>query len=181
MRKTAHALAVPVVLLLAAGIAACGGEVPVGSTPGAPTSGAQETPGGATPTPQQTPGGGDTASGLTLGVGDCFNYDDTNPSSDIEMLSCDSSHMYEVYSLSDIDDKKYSTVPTDDDFATEASNVCYDPFETYVGVPYFSSSYSATYLYPTSSSWVQGDRTIYCLITSQDGKPLTGSARNTNK
>ena len=188
MRRTTHALAVPVVLLLAAGIAACGGEVPVGTTPGAPTSAAQETPGGTT-TDKPSPGngngnggGGIATSVMDLKVGDCFNRSESSDQvATVDVVSCDTPHMYEVYNNSDIDDKKYTTAPTGDDLDTEISNACYDPFQTYVGIDYESSSYKVTAFYPTTSTWVQGDRTINCLITSQDDKPLTGSARNSKK
>ena len=187
MRRTTYALAVPVVLLLAAGIAACGGEVPVGTTPGAPTSAAQETPGGGTATDKPSPGngnggGGTATSVMDLKVGDCFNRSDSSDQvGTVDVVSCDTPHLYEVYNNSDIDDKKYTTAPTGDDLDTEISDACYDPFQTYVGIDYESSSYKVTAFYPTTSTWVQGHRTINCLITSQDDKPLTGSARNSRK
>ena len=187
MRKTTQALAIPVALLLAAGIAACGGEVPVGTTPGAPGSAAQETPGGGTATDKPSPsngnGGGDIATSvMDLKVGDCFNRSDSSDQvGTVDVVSCDTPHLYEVYNNSDIDDKKYTTAPTGDDLDTEISNACYDPFQTYVGIDYESSSYKVIVFYPMTSTWVQGDRTINCLITSQDNKPLTGSARNSKK
>ena len=144
---------------------------------------AQETSGGGAASTKPTASGGETASVMDLKVGDCFNYDDSATQvSSIEMVSCDTPHMYEVYNNSDIDDKKYTTAPTGDDLDTEISLACYDAFEMYVGVAYENSTtYDATSFQPTTGSWSRGDRTINCLITSQDDKPLTGSARNSRK
>ena len=144
---------------------------------------AQETSGGGAASTKPTASGGETASVMDLKVGDCFNYDDSATQvSSIEMVSCDTPHMYEVYNNSDIDDSKYSTVPAGDDLDTEISLACYDAFEMYVGVAYENSTtYDATSFQPTTGSWSRGDRTINCLITSKDGQPTTGSARNTKK
>ena len=179
MRKTTHALAIPVALLLAAGVAACGGETPVTTSTGS----AQETSGGGAASTKPTASGGETASVMNLKVGDCFNYNDSSTQvSAVEAVSCDAPHMYEVYNNSDIDEKKYSTAPTGDDLNTEISLACYDAFEMYVGVAYEeSATYEVTSFYPTTGSWAQGDRTINCLITSKDGQPTTGSARDAKK
>ena len=187
MRKTTHALAIPVALLLAAGIAACGGEVPVGTTPGAPGSAAQETPGGGTATDKPSPGngngGGDIATSvMDLKVGDCFNRSDSSDQvGTVDVVSCDTPHLYEVFNNSDIDDKKYTTVPTGDALSDAVYDACHDAFKTYVGIDYESSSYGFSDFHPSADSWDSGDRTINCLITSQDDKPLTGSARNSKK
>ena len=187
MRKMPHALAVPAVLLLAAGVAACGGAVPVTTSTGAAAPTGQQTSGSnggaSSAKPSTGASDGETASVMTLQVGDCFNYDDSATQvSSVEMVSCDTPHMYEVYNNSDIDDSKYSTVPAGDDLNTEISLACYDAFEMYVGVAYEDSTmYDATSFQPTTGSWSRGDRTINCLITSKDGQPTTGSARNTKK
>ena len=203
MKKTAHALAVPVVLLLAVGVAACGGDVPVGTTPGAtgaPTSGAQETPGSGGGTPTDTPtsdataapgtGGGDRESGVAavseLQVGDCYTYVNTGGTPDfvpivVELVSCDSPHLDEVFYKTQIDDSKYTTVPTEDEILAETRSACRGAFEGYVGIDRDSSSYLGHAYHPSAESWAQGDRAITCLITSQDGQPLTGSARNSKK
>ena len=73
------------------------------------------------------------------------------------------------------------SAPTGDALSDEVYDACHDAFKSYVGIDYESSSYKVTAFYPTTSTWVQGDRTINCLITSKDGQLLTGSARNTKK
>ena len=193
MRRTTHALAVPVVLLLAAGIAACGGEVPVGTTPGAPTSGAQETPGsgggttdkpttGATDTPEAGNGESETVSVTSLKTGDCFNpQGDSSKVTTVERVYCDSPHAEEVFHVADIDDSRYTTAPNKDEMTEEVRYACARTFEDYVGIELGSTIYSVHAYNPTPDSWTQGDRTIICLIADEDGNPLTGSARDSKK
>ena len=182
MRKTTRALAVPAVLLLAVGIAACGGEDSTTST--STGAAAQETSGGGTK-PNASSGSGDaeSISVMNLKVGDCFNEgSDASEVTNVDRVSCDSPHEYEVYNNSNIDDTKYSTAPTGDDLDNEIYEACHDSFEMYVGVPVESSTYATATFNPTPGSWKQqGDRTINCLIASPDGKPMTGSARDSKK
>ena len=199
MRKTAHALAVPAVLLLAIGIAACGGEVPVDTATGGATPAPQQTPGGATPTDTPTPGatatpgtgGGDRETGVIpvadLQVGDCFNYVESDPEwrgkpLHVDLVSCDSPHIGEVYNLAQIDDSQYATLPPDKELVALVHAACNDAFETYVGASYSLSYSGSHYFPPTSDSWASGDRTIVCLITNPNPRiPLTGSARDAER
>ncbi|MCL3778488.1 MULTISPECIES: septum formation family protein [unclassified Actinomyces] len=177
MRKITHALAVPFALLLAVGLTACGDQVPVSSSDDtAVTTAAEETPAADREVESETD------SVMKLQVGDCFNYDDSESTvSEVDFVSCDDPHQFEVYNNSDIDDSVHSTVPVGDALDEEIYNACFDAFEMYVGIPLSDSSYDVQSLQPTVSSWAHGDRTINCLITSQDGTELVGSARGTSK
>ena len=178
MRKTTHALAIPVALLLAAGVAACGGETPVTTSTGS----AQETSGGGAASTKPTASEGETASAMDLKVGDCFNQSsETTEVASVEVVSCDSPHVYEVYNNSDIDDSAYTAAPSSDELDNEIYDACHDAFETYVGISADSSSYGIASFQPTPGTWAHGDRTITCLITSKDHSPLTGSARDSKK
>lgn len=169
MRKTTPALAVPLALLLAAGLAACGNQVPVS----APTTASSSAAAQAEP---------ETGSVMNLQIGDCFNYDDSGSTvSKVDFVSCDAPHMYEVYNNSDIDDSVYSSVPTGDALDEEIQKACFSAFESYVGIPYPDSIYHVQSLQPTVGSWAGGDRTINCLITSADGTELVGSVRGSNQ
>ena len=161
--------------------AAGGGDVPVGTTPDAPTSTAQETPGGSA-SDKPGDGGSRTTPVTDIKVGDCFNKsNETTEVASVEVVSCDSPHVYEVYNSSDIDDSAYTAAPSSDELDNEVYDACHDAFETYVGISADSSSYGIASFQPTPGTWAHGDRTITCLITSKDHSPLTGSARNTNK
>ena len=189
MRTTTRTLAIPAVLLLAAGLAACGGEVPVAGGD-SPTAAVQETPGAGNPSGAPTSGAPSAGTGdggsrsvpaSDLQVGDCFNFDASDEVSTVDVVSRDSPHLFEVFNNADIDGSTYTTVPDGDALNAEIRTACYDAFTSYVGIPYNDSSYQFRSFQPSASSWAQGDRTITCLITSEDGQPLTGSARNTRK
>ena len=120
-----------------------------------------------------------------LQIGDCFNETDdsdtgstggtsTRQIGDVEVVDCSTPHRYEVYSNHQI---TQSTFPDWDTMKSEAQTVCRDAFETYVGVPYEQSQYSASYLAPREGSWARGDRTITCTIKSGDGSTVTGSLK----
>ena len=112
-----------------------------------------------------------------LQVGDCFSFNNNDSSTqvgDVEVVDCNIPHQYEVYNNYQI---PQSTLPDENTMKSEQYTACHDTFETYVGVPYDQSQYKASYLYPTSGSWAQGDRTITCTITTSDGSLITGSLK----
>jgi len=136
-------------------------------------------------TTPSTPTRGRIVHTTNLQIGDCFNETDdsdtgstdgtgTRQIGDVEIVDCSAPHVYEVYSNHQI---TQSTFPDRDTMRSEAQTVCRDTFETYVGVPYEQSQYSASYLTPRESSWTRGDRTITCTIKSGDGSPVTGSLK----
>ena len=136
-------------------------------------------------TTPSTPTRGRIVHTTNLQIGDCFNETDdsdtgstdgtgTRQIGDVEIVDCSAPHVYEVYSNHQI---TQSTFPDRDTMRSEAQTVCRDTFETYVGVPYEQSQYSASYLTPREGSWTRGDRTITCTIKSGDGSPVTGSLK----
>lgn len=169
MRTMTRMFAVPVALLLAAGLTACGDQVPVTSSNEGSTSSNE----GNREVESQTD------SVMKLEVGDCFNYNASQETvSEVDFVSCDDPHQFEVYNNSDI---TAATLPVGTAMEEEVFDACYEAFELYVGVPYEQSSFEIQNLQPTVGSWANGDRTINCLIISQDGSDLVGSARNSNK
>ena len=108
-------------------------------------------------------------------VGDCYNKDTTGSQiGDVEVVDCNIPHQYEVYNNYEI---TLSTLPDEDTMSSEATTACSSTFQEYVGISYNQSQYKASYLYPTSGSWAQGDRTITCTITTSDGSLITGSLK----
>lgn len=205
MRRTTPALALPAIVLLALGAAACGGEaVPV--TQSTSNSGTvTQAPSTTDASPAETSGGGvtsskpaqsaptsgasadtstDTISAMDLQVGDCFTDmgsstgTDNTTISTVDLIDCNAPHLYEVYADGTISS---DTFPDTTAMQDEFTNICYDSFTAYVGVEYSSSIYSVTDLEPTEASWADGDRVISCVLTSSDGSNLTGSAKGTNQ
>ena len=182
--RSVHALALPVALVLALGLSACGssGQIPISE----PTKSAGETTASTDPTsrptgrptestPTATPSGGRAVHSTDLQVGDCYNKDTTGSQiGDVEVVDCNIPHQYEVYNNYEI---TLSTLPDEDTMSSEATTACSSTFQEYVGISYNQSQYKASYLYPTSGSWAQGDRTITCTITTSDGSLITGSLK----
>jgi hypothetical protein len=70
--------------------------------------------------------------------------------------------------------------------STQAIAQCKKVFTGYVGIAQSSSQYSDVDLYPESSDWSSGDRSLQCIAywaTNQDpgGAPLYGSIRGSGK
>ena len=183
MRKTTCALTVT--LLLAVGPTACGSAAP--KVTYAPPAAAQTPPaphGGATDGPEPITGEVRLLAILRTEVGVCSSALDDEPKKvvDYAVMSCEQPHQAEVFSTSYlIDSAAYTSYPTGEEMAHEIQEACHDPFEDYVGIDRYSSSYAAHAYYPSPDSWAEGDRAIDCLIVSKDGSLLTGSARNTRK
>ena len=206
MRKTVHAIALPVALLLALGLSACNGsQVPVSESTGSdetttsahddssqkptekPSVRVSERP-SEEPSEKPTTGPKPTANASTKGrtihstelqVGDCYNYDDSETQvSNVEVIDCSAPHQYEVYSNYQI---TQSTFPDESTMKSEQYAACHDTFETYVGVPYDQSQYDVGTLTPTENSWAQGDHTITCSLMTKDGSLITGSLKGAAK
>ena len=203
MRKTVHALALPVALLLALGLSACnGGQVPVSKSTGSdetttsaradssqepterPTTGRpSERPTTETPTAK-----GRTVQATDLQVGDCYNEPDaasdtTNDDGkrqvgSVEVVDCEVPHQHEVYNNYKI---TLSTFPDSSTMQSQIHTACYSSFEDYVGKSYNESQYEASTLTPTENSWAQGDRTITCTLVTKDNSLITGSLKGAAK
>ena len=198
MRTTTRALALPTALILAVGIAACGSDDSNGSTgTAAPqTTAASDTSSSdsglgsvsddssssapSSASAAATEADAETKSAQDLEVGDCFTDMGTETDDDgatvntVDVVDCSAPHLYEVYKNGDIEADSF---PTGDAMDEKTADVCYDAYADYVGTSLDESSLMATALTPTSSSWTLGDRTVSCVITSQDGSDLTSSAK----
>lgn len=201
MRTTTRALALPTALILAVGIAACGSDDSNGSTgTAAPqTTAASDTSSSdsglgsvsddssssapSSASAAATEADAETKSAQDLEVGDCFTDMGTETDDDgatvntVDVVDCSAPHLYEVYKNGDIEADSF---PTGDAMDEKTADVCYDAYADYVGTSLDESSLTATALTPTSSSWTLGDRTVSCVITSQDGSDLTSSAKGSH-
>ena len=204
MRKTVHAIALPVALLLALGLSACNSnEVPVSeSTSSDETTTSAHDDSSQKPTekpsvrvsekPSERPTTGPkpTATASTEGrtihstdlqVGDCFSFNNNDSETqvgDVEVVDCSAPHLYEVYSNYQI---PQSTFPDENTMKSEQYTACHDTFETYVGTPHDQSQYGASALTPSEDSWDQGDHAITCILMAKDGSQITGSLKGAAK
>lgn len=196
MRQPSHALAVPAALLLALGLAACGGSASESASSSAPSTAASDTmtdtmsDSAATAAAEETVDTStdtstDSVWAMDLEVGDCFTEmaadttDDGETVDKVDLIDCTAPHRYEVYNNYEISDA--TTLPTGDALDEETYNACYDSFQAYVGTSYEDSVYDVTWLTPTPDSWERGDHVISCLATTQDGSDLTKSVKGSNE
>lgn len=121
---------------------------------------------------------------LELSVGDCFQdwegatETETQEVTGVETVSCVDAHDNEVYALLEMTEK---TFPGDTEVRDAASQACLGPFEEYVGTPYLDSRLDVGTLFPTESSWAQGDRMIICFLYDVDFVRLTGSMKGSGQ
>ena len=188
MRKTVHAIALPVALLLALGLSACNGsQVPVSESTGSdetttsahddssqkptekPSVRVSERP-SEKPSEKPTTGPKPTATASTKGrtihstelqVGDCFSFNNNNNDSSTQVGDVEvvDCSAPHLYEVYSNYQIPQSTFPDENTMKSEQYTACHDTFETYVGIPYDQSQYDATTLTPTENSWAQGDRT----------------------
>ena len=209
MRKTVHAIALPVALLLALGLSACNSnEVPVSESTGSdetttsahddssqkptekPSVRVSERP-SEKPSEKPTTGPKPTATASTKGrtihstelqVGDCFSFNNNNDSStQVGDVEVVDCSAPHLYEVYNNYQITQSTFPDTSTMESEQRTACYDTFETYVGTSYDRSQYDATTLTPTEASWAQGDHTITCILKTKDGSEITGSLKGAAK
>ena len=209
MRKTVHAIALPVALLLALGLSACNSnEVPVSESTGSdetttsahddssqkptekPSVRVSERP-SEEPSEKPTTGPKPTATASTKGrtihstelqVGDCFSFNNNNDSStQVGDVEVVDCSAPHLYEVYNNYQITQSTFPDTSTMESEQRTACYDTFETYVGTSYDRSQYDATTLTPTEASWAQGDHTITCILKTKDGSEITGSLKGAAK
>lgn len=118
------------------------------------------------------------ASAFDLDVGNCFNQPDSGSAvGEVTLVDCDEPHDFEVFHLVDAEDGEFPGESAVNEFADVA---CAAAFEGYVGRDYQSSALYISYLYPTASTWQEGDREVVCLLRMDNGQ-LTGSMRGSER
>ena len=112
-------------------------------------------------------------------VGDCFDLNDgldVEEVGEIRAIPCDESHTFEAYAIADLPAGAYPSRTTLD---AEIDAACMSSFEAYVGRDYETSELYVTSFEPTPAGWDEGDRSILCVISTQNAAtPLTGSVRD---
>lgn len=119
-------------------------------------------------------------SALDLREGDCFDLPaDTDTTVErVRAVPCPDPHDNEVYLAFVMSDGPFPGAPS---MAEEAEVRCFDAFESFVGADYFESTLEFFSIRPTSDSWEDGDRTVYCVLNSRDRAKLTGTMRGSGR
>lgn len=117
---------------------------------------------------------------LELEEGMCLNDIDQPLAQDlteVPTVACEDPHESEVFAEVTIPGSDF---PGIDDVQAQAIDQCQEEFRRFVGVEFTASTLNFHYYYPTESSWLVGDRSIYCVIFDP-GRLTEGSLRGANR
>lgn len=117
---------------------------------------------------------------LELNIGDCVMDAAVPLSSDLEGLStvpCDEPHDSELFSIVLAQGDNY---PGPVALVELGQNQCMKRFGDFVGIDFGSSALDFHFYYPTLSSWGQGDRIVYCMV-SDPGRTVVGSLQGVGR
>lgn len=117
---------------------------------------------------------GGSVSATSLQVGDCINglHESDNVSS-LPAVPCGEPHEGEVFALFDLQDAGYPGGPA---VIRQAEDGCTRRLASYAPGAAADPSIELFYLYPTDTTWPQGDREVVCIASDPSG-PRTGSLR----
>jgi hypothetical protein len=113
-----------------------------------------------------------------LRVGDCFNSGDETEISEVDAVPCDEAHEFQVFH---VQDHETATFPTDAEFDAITEQLCFGPFETFVGTAYVDSVLYASAITPSASSFGDGDREYVCVLFDPDDAEMTASMEGANR
>ncbi len=114
------------------------------------------------------------ASVFALRVGDCFDDDPSFAATvaEVATVPCSQPHDNEIYYEYSMGNAAFPG----DDAALEAGAVrCLDEFHAFVGLDYLDSELDLFPITPSTESWAEGDRVVYCALYALDLSKLTGS------
>jgi hypothetical protein len=124
---------------------------------------------------------GEPTAANDLSRGDCFNTDGSQVD-EVSVVDCEQPHFYEAflnYDMTQGDDESY---PGDESVLNDADGQCRLAFEAYVGTPSDDSTLYLTVIRPSESTWGEGDRTVICVLNTEDAATaMTGSAEGTEQ
>jgi hypothetical protein len=116
-----------------------------------------------------------------LGVGDCIDEPSTTDAiSDVQRQPCNEPHDGEIFATVQHDGASGDPYPPSTEFDDLVSDECVPQLQAYTGRSVnevVASGLDFSYLYPTSTSWSNGDRGVTCYITKADNSKLIGSIR----
>jgi len=157
--------------------AACSDDT---GTTGAAPSTTVAAPLGATSTTTTIAITGDPVNQFTFVPGDCFNRYEVGTDVITTKVPCEGPHQREVYSTVNHPAPFGEPWPGDEALQRYGSRLCYQSFETFVGVIYELSELGIGVLTPPRVNWEDARaryRGITCYLTRNDSRLLVGSMR----
>ena len=117
-----------------------------------------------------------------LAEGDCFNDEESEEVSDVEIVPCDEPHQNEVYAVVLIEEPPELAYPGSDRVSDLAAQLCLEHFEDFVGLPYIDSLLDVSTLYPTQDSWESlDDREVICSLYDLEDLYMEGSMQGSGR
>ena len=120
-----------------------------------------------------------------LKEGDCFNERDPEEEeevADVDIVSCDDPHQYEVYAVASIEGFSGQPYPGDALVDGWAVDLCLERFDEFVARPYADSLLEIFTLMPTRESWERlDDREITCSLYDLEYTYMEGSMQGSGR
>ena len=111
-----------------------------------------------------------------LEEGDCFNQEESEEIADVDIVSCNDPHQYEVYAVVSIAEPLGLPFPGPNRVADVAANLCLERFEEFVARPYADSLLEISTLSPSLESWEDlDDREVICSLYDLEDIYMEGS------
>ncbi len=127
-----------------------------------------------------------------LAPGDCFDEPSALVFNEVEPVSCDEAHDYEVFAIIEITPSStgiasalgLDVYPGDQAIYEGGAFGCLEHFEDYVGAAWEDSQVWLNVFTPTQEGWENGDRTGICVLyqgSEQSVDKTTGSLRGSGR
>ena len=117
-----------------------------------------------------------------LEEGACFNHEESEEVFDVDIVSCDDPHQYEVYAVVSIAEPPGLPFPGSTRVGDVAANLCLERFEEFVARPYADSLLDIWTLSPTRESWEDlDDREVICSLYDLEDIYVEGSMQGSGR
>lgn len=111
--------------------------------------------------------------------GPCFDIESANGIlTGWDEISCEGPRELEVTFAALFEDGPF---PGDQHFVDSANGTCRTAFENYIGISPEQSAFDMEWMVPTEEQWAAGVRNGICFAVSDDGSPITGTIKGSNR
>jgi hypothetical protein len=120
-----------------------------------------------------------SGSAADLNVGDCIDQPTGDSEiTDVQHQPCNEPHDGEVFAVINHTAASGTTYPLTSEFQDLVQDECIPALEAYTArsaTEVYAAGLDISFLYPSSSSWSDGDREVSCFIVKSDRSKMTGS------
>ncbi len=116
-----------------------------------------------------------------LSVGDCIDQPTGDSAiTDVQHQPCNEPHDGEVFAVINHTAAAGATYPLTSEFQDLVQDECIPALEAYTArraSEVYAAGLDISFLYPSASSWSEGDREVSCFIVKSDESKMTGTVR----